>query len=71
MNGHEGSQQRTHLFTLRLWPETLGEGETEWRGKAQHVLSGEARYFRDWEALVAQMLALLPDVGAAGPVEME
>jgi hypothetical protein len=25
----------SHLFTLRLWPEALGEGQPEWRGKAQ------------------------------------
>ena len=41
-------QQRTHLFTVRLWLEDLGEGQTEWRGEVHEVLSGERRYFRDW-----------------------
>ena len=42
---------RTHLFLLRMWIEDLGDGKAEWRGKVQHVLSGEASYFRDWQAL--------------------
>ncbi len=25
---------RTHLFTVRVWREDLGEGQTEWRGAA-------------------------------------
>jgi hypothetical protein len=68
MNEPESSQHRTHLFTLRLWPEALGEGQTEWRGKVQHVLSGEARYFRDWAALVAflqETLSMLDEEGGA------
>jgi hypothetical protein len=42
---------RSHLFTLRLWIESLGDGRFERRGKVQHVLSGERRYFRDWPSL--------------------
>ena len=44
---------RSHLFTVRLWLEPLGEGKTEWRGKVQHVPSGEAKYVRDWATLKA------------------
>jgi hypothetical protein len=42
---------RSHLFTVRLWREPLGDGRAEWRVRVQHVLSGERRYFRDWPAL--------------------
>jgi hypothetical protein len=51
--------QKSHLFTLRLWSEDLGSGQTDWRGKIQHVNSGEARYFRDWltmESFVEELL---------------
>ena len=51
--------QRSHLFTLRLWPEDVGGGRTDWRGKVQHVNSGEARYFRDWRTLEAFVKDLL------------
>jgi len=44
---------RSHLFTVRLWLEPLGNGQTEWRGKVQHVPSGEAQYVRDWPELQA------------------
>jgi hypothetical protein len=43
----------SHLFTVRLWVEEPGNGQTEWRGQVQHVMSGEKRYFRDWSTLIA------------------
>ena len=43
----------SHLFTVRVWGEELGAGRVEWRGKVQYALSGEARYFREWAALIA------------------
>jgi hypothetical protein len=60
----------SHLFVLRMWPEDLGAGRTDWRGKVQHGNSGEARYFRDWPTLEAFVKALLPGTDtAAGQVE--
>ncbi len=52
---------RSHLFTVRMWQEELGAGQTEWRGKVQHVLSGQTRYFRDWPALLTHVQAMLED----------
>jgi hypothetical protein len=52
---HHGS----HLFTVRLLLEDLGDSRTEWRGQVQCVLSGEVRYFRDWPTLIALLLAML------------
>jgi hypothetical protein len=46
------SLPRSHLFTVRLWTEPLGNGQFERRGRVQHALSGERRYFRDWPSLV-------------------
>jgi hypothetical protein len=56
----------THLFTVRLWLEDLGAGQTEWRGEVHDVDSGERRYFRDWPALVAILQALLASQKAHG-----
>jgi hypothetical protein len=47
------SLRRTHLFTLRLWVEPLAADHAEIRGRVQHVLTGEALYFRTWPALLA------------------
>jgi hypothetical protein len=57
---------RTHLFTVRVWLEDLGDGQTEWRGEVQYVVSGEVRYFRDWSTLVAVVQAMLPKQRGAG-----
>jgi hypothetical protein len=48
--------QGSHLFTVRVWAEAPRAGQVEWRGKVQHVLSGEARYFRDWPTLIAFLM---------------
>jgi len=49
----------SHLFTMRIWHEHLGNSESEWRGKVEHVLSREARYFREWSALIAFLQEVL------------
>jgi hypothetical protein len=49
----------SHLFTVRLWREHLGNGESEWRGKVEYVPSREARYFREWSILIAFLLEVL------------
>jgi hypothetical protein len=60
-----GQRHQSHLFTVRLWAEDLGDGRAEWRGKVERVASGEARYFRDWSTLISLLVAMLPDVRAA------
>ena len=50
--------RRTHLFTVRLWHSSPAAGG-EIRGRAQHVLTGEVIYFRDWVDMEAFMTAQL------------
>lgn len=52
----------SHLFQVRMWREDLGAGQTEWRGKLQHVLSGRRRYFRQWTDLPAYLREMLTEV---------
>ena len=56
--------QQSHLFTVRMWQEELGEGHSEWRGKVQHVQSGEVLYFRQWSTLVASLEKMLVEFEA-------
>jgi hypothetical protein len=48
----QAAPARGQLFTVRVWAEVGKGGQEAWRFKVQHVLSGEARYFKDWQALV-------------------
>jgi len=50
---------QSQLFTIRIWEEEIGGGQTEWRGKVQHVVSGKNRYFRDCEALMQFLVEVL------------
>ena len=61
----EQAPLHSHLFTLRLCSEDLGNGQREWRGQVQHVMSGETRYFRDWPTLIAFLQEALPGIGSA------
>ena len=54
----DSRQRQSHLFTVRLWAEAIDEGMAEWRGKVQHVISGETHYFRDWNDLTAYLQAM-------------
>ena len=58
----------SHLFTVRVWREELGEGRVEWRGKVQHALTGEARYFREWAELIAFLREQVGDTNQADKV---
>ncbi len=58
--------QGSHLFTVRLWAEAPRAGQVEWRGKLQHMLSGEVRYFRDWATLIAQIEELRDSAQGGG-----
>lgn len=66
------SAHRSHLFTLRVWAEELGDDQIEWRGQVQHVLSGEMRYFRTWTTLVEYVVATLARLeGNEGPSKFD
>ena len=51
----------SYLSTVRIWLEEVAGDESEWRGNVQHVLSGEARYFRNWPTLLAFLLETVPE----------
>ena len=42
---------RSYLYTVRLWPEDLGDGVWEWRGVVKVVATGEEHAFREWDGL--------------------
>jgi hypothetical protein len=65
-NEQDQPTQSSQLFMLRMWLEDLGSGQTDWRGKVQHVNSGEVRYFRDWATLESFMEGLLRTTDAPG-----
>jgi hypothetical protein len=53
---------RSQLFLLRLWVEEGSEGDVEWQGRVQHVVTGEARSFTSWPTLVELLIQMLPVV---------
>jgi hypothetical protein len=66
---HTERNQRSCLFTVRVWREPLGEGRTEIRYQARHVLSGETRGFRDGALLIAFLQTKLDELERASSIE--
>jgi hypothetical protein len=60
---------RSHLFTVKIWREPLGEGRSETRYQAQHVLSGETRGFRDGALLIGFLQSKLDELERAPSIE--
>ena len=46
-----GVQAQT--FTLRIWLTDQKGDAFEWRGRIQHVQSGEVQYCQNWNAFIA------------------
>jgi hypothetical protein len=55
----QASKRSSQLFTVRMWPEPLDGGEVEWRGKVDHVATGEGYAFRDWSRLIVCLEKML------------
>ena len=66
---HTERNQRSYLFTVKVWREPLGEGRTEIRYQARHVLSGETRGFRDGAPLLAFLQTKLDELERAASSE--
>lgn len=64
----EDGTRNAYLFTVRWWLEQMGNGAAEWRGKVVHVTSGDVRYFRDWQMLLAFLSSQLQDERSDEPI---
>ena len=58
----EQQRSNSHLFTVRLWREQLGDNASEIRCQVRHVASGETRHFRDWPPLTEYLTDKLSEV---------
>jgi hypothetical protein len=52
---------RSQFFTLRVWDEEPDSDPRVFRMHVKHVLTGEQRYFHDWAALHAYLIAKVLD----------
>jgi hypothetical protein len=43
---------QAQLFTLRIWVTNQDEASLDWRGRLQHIQSGEVQHCRDWDTFV-------------------
>jgi hypothetical protein len=55
MNRQHSEVGYSYLFSVRLWREGRGDSNAELRGEVRHVLSGETRYFREWNVLTGYL----------------
>jgi len=66
--GHTGKASSS--FIIRIWWESNEEAnKTFWRGRAEHIQSGEVFYFETPEDLIRFMMQCLKEVPAQSRVE--
>jgi len=66
LRNRENLHNSSQLFLIRLWPDDEGGKDgKEWRGKLQHVKSGEACDFSDFSMLLSNLQAMLPQIERA------
>ena len=53
---------QSQLFVVRLWREDSWEESLEYRGRVQHVLSGETHHFRTWSTLIEFLITQSEEV---------
>lgn len=58
-NGEPGAQAQT--FTLRIWVTNQEDAHLKWRGRIQHVQSGEVQYCQNWDAFAAFVESVICD----------
>jgi len=61
---HATQTRNSHLFLVRVWAEEDGDGQAEWCGKVQHVLSGKAGHFARLDGMADLVASLMPEDGA-------
>jgi hypothetical protein len=55
----QATSDSSHLFLVRLWPDSADPARHEWYGRVQHVVSGEAHTFEDWATLIEWLRGML------------
>jgi hypothetical protein len=52
---------RSEYFVIRLWREEVPP-DAEWRGRMQHVTSGEVRFFHNWDTFIGGLTELTSQI---------
>jgi len=52
-----GTQAQT--FTLRIWVMNQKDATLEWRGRIQHIQSGEVQYCQSWDVFITYVEEVL------------
>jgi hypothetical protein len=60
----------SHIFLIRFWSEEVGKPDErkELCGRVQHVISGEARTFHAWPALIDLLLEMAETEGVGAQI---
>lgn len=53
---------RSERFVIRLWREESAAPQAGWRGRMQHITSGEIRFFHDWDTFIGGLTELTQQI---------
>ena len=63
-------QEHANSFVVRIWlePREIEGADPEWRGRIEHVESGDRAYFRGLDKMVEFMVGHLDGLGGVSPL---
>ena len=50
---------QSQMFTLRIWVINREGVNIKWRGRIQHIQSGEVQYCQNWDTFIAYVEKML------------
>ncbi|MFN8598781.1 MAG: hypothetical protein U0559_21670 [Anaerolineae bacterium] len=53
---------RSEHFVIRLWQDGDCPPNARWRGRMQHVTTGEVRFFHDWDTFIGGLTELTTQI---------
>lgn len=66
-------EKRVNSFVIRMWlePREMERTDPEWRGRIEHVQSGERAYFRDLNKMVEFVVGNLDSGSEIPPLTIQ
>jgi hypothetical protein len=64
VEGKPKSPDSSHLFTIRVWVESVDQDNRQLRIQVKHVLSGATRTFLQWSQAIAFIEAQIQEKGS-------
>lgn len=68
IEGKPKTTDSSHLFTIRVWVESVNQDTSQVRIQVKHVLSGATRTFLQWSQAIDFIEAQIQETGSSNTI---